>query len=183
MRFNILSAVCLVSSVVAVPTTLAAHDISVLDDAMRRVSGAMQNLDFALRSLTPYRDVSEADAQATWVLQYSRVLIDELNFGARGVRMGPAINTIEALSLPQKTSTMFKQLQGVIASVRGVRPTIQAAGKKPWVLDELMKSSDAMASFFDAVMSRLGPVEAGLTAATKQQFLGAFGVAIREYRR
>jgi hypothetical protein len=183
MRFNIISAVCLVGSVIATPIELTTQDISVVDAAMRRVSSTMQNLDIALRRLGPYKDAGEADAQITWVLPYAQGLIDDLRFGSREIRRGPTVNTAEALSLPQKTDTMFKQLQSVITGVRSARPIAIAAGKKLWVLDTLMNGSDAMREFFDAIISKLGPVEAGLSLGTKQQFLRAFDAVVQEYRR
>jgi hypothetical protein len=181
MRFNILSAVFLVGSVIAVPPELVARDISVVDNAMKRVSGALQDIDRALQAITPYRDAREADAQTTWILKYSRVLIDELQAGSRDIKRGPTVNTMEALSLPQKTDTMFKQLQNVIAGIKKLKPAVVVGGRQRAVYTELRYGSDAMAGFFDAVVTKLGPVEAALTMATKSQFLSAFEAIVREF--
>ena len=48
------------------PIELTARDISVVENALRRVSATIQNLDLTLRSLTLYKDTSEVDAQVTW---------------------------------------------------------------------------------------------------------------------
>jgi hypothetical protein len=182
MHFNILSAVCLVGSVIAAPIEHTMRDISVVDNAMRRVSAAMQNLDQALKRIGPYRDANEADAQITWAIQNAGGLINELRQGSREIKGGPNVNTIEALSLPQKTDTMFKQLQSIVAGVRSVKPIVIASGKQFWVLDELMTGSEAMGTFFDAIISKIGPIEAALTLAIKQQFLNAFNAVIQDYR-
>jgi hypothetical protein len=167
----------------AEPTNLAPNDLSVFDRSLSRVSNALSSFDNALRTIPAFRDAADADFQVNTLLTYSGAVINELRNGAQDIRRGPNINTLEAISLPVKVDSLQRQLQSVITGVVRIKNRAVAAGKKLWVLDELQQASAATAGFFDATLTRLGPLEQSLTLSTKQQFLRIIDAAILEYRR
>jgi hypothetical protein len=183
MHFKFFSVTCLLGSVIALPVQLTTRDLSVIDAALRRVSDSMTRLNTAISTVPPFKDANEADYQINTILSFSKGLIEELQFGAANIRRGPTVNTIEAISLPAKVDSLGRLLQSVVSGVIKIKSRAVAAGRKPWVLEELINASAAMGSFFDAVLGKLAPLEQVLTAATKQQFLRTLDSAILEYRR
>ena len=87
------------------------------------------------------------------------------------------------MSLPGKVDGLGRWLQSVVSGVFRMKSRAVAAGRKPWALDELMKASAAIGSFFDTVLGKLGPLKQALTADTKQQCLKTLDSAIIEYRK
>src|ERR1700712_2075210 len=106
MRFSILPLVCLLGSVIATPLQLSPRDSSVIESSLKRVLGSMTKLDNGMKKRKSGGDSREAQKETNALVSLGRDLIEELRFGSREVRRGPAVNSFEAIALLQGIDTL-----------------------------------------------------------------------------
>jgi hypothetical protein len=175
MRFNFLSAICLVGCTISVSA-----DLSVLQKTVQDEAFAHRDLENAFRNLEsrPYDPYTAADQ----VIYYHRRLVDVVRRGAGNIRRGPSITAIESMSISGITDGVIGMLQGNMNAFIADKTFFASARKMDEVYRTLQDSVEAHTEYSDALTSRLPRYEAGMPKISSQRWITMIQSAVFAYK-
>jgi hypothetical protein len=183
MRPTLLTAVCLLSSAIAAPTTLIARDTTVIERAVYRVTMSTSRLDQALRSLPQGGSSQEAARYTTNLIGLGREIIEDMNVGAREIRRGPMMGPIENVKIVDPLQNMAKWLQSAMTGWVNAKTMVTVAGRKTNVHEHLLAIAEAVTQFGDGWYNKLPIANKAMGGLMKDRHQAIIEVAVREYTR
>jgi hypothetical protein len=183
MRLTLLPVACLLGSAIAAPLDLVERDTAVIERAIARVTRSTTRLDQALRSLPRGGSTQEADRYTNDLLAMGREVIEDLHLGSREIRRGPMVSPMENVKILDSVDALTKWLQSAMSGWVNAKTMVVAAGRKATVLDHLMSTSEAAASFGEVWVSKLPVTYKALAVLVKDRHQVIIEVAVREYRK
>jgi hypothetical protein len=179
---SVVAAFCVISSAIALPI-VSPRDVTVPDQAMKRIVNRLRPLDDAMKRIRT--GVGDPNAQTMNLLALDWDVQHEFRESAKLVRKIPDLSTMEATSL----LTAMNQLPSMTTSVAGGwiqwKPMIAAAQKEREVLRQLRDDADALNEFADALNGKAPKVAMIQTVGStwKSALSASYDKAVKEYER
>jgi hypothetical protein len=178
MRFAFLSLGLLIGSASASPIASpleARKDNSVIDAYLTRMSADLQALKHTLKTLPTGGSRDVANQKALTLLDQLRTFGRTMESGIVPVKAGPAVNSVEALTLVGEVSSMTSLVSDVNTGFmqENTKKLIWVAGKKEAqnrFAQELTKNAKLHDHFSAALISKLPVLNQGLAGVMKSGF-------------
>jgi hypothetical protein len=152
LRFAVIPTLCILGSVVALPTTNQPQDTTVILRSLKNVEGGLTRLVQAIKNIDPRmpsyevaRRWPELDRQCHEV---SNILWEE----ARTVRRAPVVNVLESASLFQPITNLETLTSKVVDQWIAIKPAINVSDRK-MVQDMLKDHQTAAGQYAEALIS------------------------------
>jgi hypothetical protein len=179
---NILTALCIASSTIALPI-LSPRDMTVPEQAFRRIINRMKPLDDAMKRIRT--GVGDPGEQTVNLLALDWDLMQELRDSSRKIRAIPELTTFEATSL----LTTMNQLPTMATSIANGwiqwKVMVVAARKEDDVRKQLKDDADALLEFADAMNGKVPKAALIQTVGStwKSALTATIDKAVRSYRK
>jgi hypothetical protein len=186
MRFSFLSLLlCLSSYAAALPDFQQAPPKGPppMERYIARTSQALQGLDHALKTVPPGGTPQDAQRITESLIKMQRVIIEDLENGAREVRAFNAAPLGVIPGIRNSLPPLGTQMQAVMNRWIAQKIMVNAAGRIPTMIRELEAFSSAWIRFADACASKLGSGSSTWIRAFSDQGRYSVEAAINAYKR
>jgi hypothetical protein len=183
MHFGFLLLLSPLGISLASPIGLEARDVSVFHKSLDRIVATLSRLDVALKSVPSGGSSDQARIIATDLIRLDRNYVEELRLGSRDIRRSAFVPMTESVKLTESLEKFRARLGSTMTGWVNAKNMVTAAGKKAEVLDTLLTTSEATASFHEASITKLsGPLHQAVTRSKTFQ-AGIIETAIMAYKR
>ena len=182
MRFIILSALCLLGSSFAAPTSIGPRDMTVINYNFGRVQAALNILDQGMARKPAFSDQQGTITYVKNRLQATNQAINEFTTGAAEIRRGPSINDLEAVGLNTPANAAVNSLNKIIANWVSIKRQAGQVGAQSAVLSALTQLESSAGTFMDAINIKAGFISGGIGSMYKTSLTSAVRKGVDAYK-